>query len=178
MKRRLNICHLLLCSLLLSGLLVSKQTAGQVVQRTFSRAVNVVTTAAVIDNLALTTIRDVNLDGPSTVDGLMQVSPVGSPYAGLMRISGAPNRAVRVTYLTNETLIDEDGSGAIIKATYLISGFAGDNQNASILLDVGEATVRLNAQGEYYLWLGAMLDLTAAGPGNYVSEFIIEIEGN
>jgi hypothetical protein len=178
MTRRSNIRPLLLCSLLLSGLFVPQQTAGQVVQRTHTKTVNMVATAAVMDNLALTTIRDVNLDGPSTVDGLMQVSPVASPYAGLMRITGAPNRAVRVTYLTNETLIDEGGSGAIIKATYLISGFGGDNQNASILLDVGEATVRLNQSGEYYLWLGAMLDLTAAGPGSYVSEFIMEIEGN
>lgn len=178
MIRLPNISLSILCSLLLSGLLVPGKLVGQMVQRTHTRSVNMSATAAVLDNLALTTIRDVNLDGPSTVDGLMQVSPVASPYAGLMRISGSPNRLVRVTYLTNETLIDEEGSGAIIKATYLISGFAGDNQNASILLDVGEATVRLNQSGEFYLWLGAMLDLTAAGPGNYVSEFIMEIEGN
>lgn len=140
--------------------------------------VNVTATATVIDNLSLTTIRDVTLESSLTVDGVMHVSPINSPYAGLMRINGSPGKSVRITYLTSETLIDEGGSGALIKANYRISGFAGDNQNASVLLDIGEGNVRLNQKGEYFLWLGAILDLNNAGPGSYVSEFLIELEGN
>jgi hypothetical protein len=143
-----------------------------------AKSVNLMASATLLDNLVLATIRDVNLDGPNAVESIVTVSPVSSPYSGLMRIDGRPGKTVRITYLTNETLVEEGGSGGFVKARYQISGFDKDNQLASILLDAGEATVRLGQDGKYYLWLGAILDLSAAQPGNYNSEFILEIEGN
>jgi len=142
------------------------------------KVLNMNTSVLLLDNLVLATMRDVNLDDPNTVEGLVIVSPISSPNAGLMRIDGRPGKVVRITYLTNETLVDEGGKGGLVKARYQISGFEKDNQMASILLDAGEAIIRLGQDGRYYLWLGATLDLTAAQPGNYNSEFIIEIEGN
>lgn len=134
--------------------------------------------ANVINNLSLTTIRDVVLSTTETIDGKIAISPINSTYAGLIRINGTPNALIRITYLTTETLIDEGGSGATIKSVYRLSGFSEDNQAASALLDVGEAIIRLGKNGHYYLWLGAELDLKKAGPGQYVSEFLIEIEEN
>lgn len=153
--------------------LASAQGAGYYKKNAVIRA-----TATVIDQIDLITIRDVNLNEPKTVDGQLLVSPISSPYAGLMRITGQPGRNVRITYLTSESIIEEGGSGGVVKARYQISGFETDNQAASRLLDVGEAVVRLSSTGTFYLWLGASLDLTGATPGGYISEFLIEMEGN
>lgn len=160
---------------LLFGLIAEAQTPGSA---TYRANVKVGATATLVDNLSLITIRDVNLNGPATVDGVLNLGPQQSAFAGCMRINGRPGRLVRITYLSNETLIEESGSGAVITAKYLISGFEKDNQAASILLDAGEATIRIGSSGTYYLWLGAVLDLTKAAPGSYVSEFLIEMEGN
>lgn len=144
----------------------------------YSPQVSVRAFAEVISNTSLITIRDVNLNETKIVDGLLSVSPISSPFAGLMRIDGTPNAQIRITYLTSETLIDENGSGGTIKARYRISGFGADNQFASTLLDVGEAIIRVGQSGQFFLWLGADLDLSMAQPGVYTSEFIIELEGN
>jgi hypothetical protein len=135
-------------------------------------------TARLVDNLSVTTMRDVNLNAANAVENFITITPVTSSLAGLMRIEGSPGRVVRLTYLTTETMVEEGGSGGVVRAEYRISGFESDNQGASALLDIGEATIRLSRQGKYFLWLGARLDISRATPGNYVSEFIIEMDGN
>lgn len=171
-----NTILFLLFSLIIPSAFATVQ--GQVFSEFHTRQVSMSATANVIDNLVLTTMRDVNLNSPSVVDGQVIVPPVTSQYAGLMRITGSPGKLVRITYLANETLIEQNGSGGVVKATYRISGFESDNQIASVLLDVGEATVRLGKDGNYFIWLGAVIDLSKATPGSYVSEFIIELESN
>lgn len=167
--------YILLLSLFALSVEAHAQTPGS---GTFKASVKVGAAATLVDNLSLITIRDVNLNGPPTVDGILNLGPQQSAFAGCMRINGRPGRLVRITYLSSETLIEEGGSGAFINAKYIISGFEGDNQAASVLLDIGEATIRIGPNGTYYLWLGAILDLSKAAPGSYVSEFLIEMEGN
>lgn len=143
-----------------------------------NRSVRVSASASVMNNITLTTIRDISLSTQTAVQGIITLSPVNSPFAGLMRIDGTPNSVVRITYLTTETLLEEGGSGGTVRARYQISGFENDNQMASALLDVGEAAVRLSKEGRYYLWLGATLDVRNSKPGQYVSEFVLEVEAN
>lgn len=143
-----------------------------------NRSVRVSASASVMNNVSLTTIRDISLSTQTAVQGIITLSPVNSPFAGLMRIDGTPNSVVRITYLTTETLLEEGGSGGTVRARYQISGFENDNQMASALLDVGEAAVRLSKEGRYYLWLGATLDVRNSKPGQYVSEFVLEVEAN
>lgn len=141
-------------------------------------SLRVTASASVMNNITLTTIRDISVGTQTAVQGIITMNPTNSPFAGMMRIDGTPNSVVRVTYLTNETLIDEGGSGGTVRARYQISGFDSDNQMASALLDVGEAAVRLNKEGRYFLWLGAIIDIKSAKPGQYVSEFVLEVEAN
>lgn len=168
------------CTLLIGLLVAFFDTKAQGGNRPeiFSNQIAIQASATVVDNLSLVTMRDVNLNSPTSVDGFITVNPVTSPFTGLMRINGRPGRQVRITYLSAETLIEEGGSGGVVKANYRISGFESDNQNASVLLDIGEASVRLSKDGTYFLWLGAVIDVTKAKPGVYVSEFIMEIDGN
>ncbi len=154
------------------------EAQGSATSQTFSNKIALSATASVIDNISLTTMRDVNLNSQTPVDGTITVNPVNSPFSGLMRIDGRPGRVVRITYLSSETLLETGGSGGVVRANYRVSGFESDNQNASVLLDIGEASVRLSAEGRYYIWLGAVIDVSRAKPGSYVSEFIMEMEGN
>jgi hypothetical protein len=133
---------------------------------------------SLIDKVSVTTMRDMNLNAANAVDNFITITPVTSSLAGLMRLDGIPGRLVRITYLTTETMVEEGGSGGVVRAEYRISGFESDNQGASALLDIGEATIRLSRQGVYFLWLGARLDISRATAGNYISEFIIELDGN
>lgn len=143
-----------------------------------TRTVQLSATATIINNLGLVTMRDVDLTTPTIIDGIITVSPVASPFAGLMRINGRAGAQIRITYLAQETLIETGGTGGVVRANYRISGFENENQAASVLLDIGEANVRLSSDGYYYLWLGAIIDVARATPGGYVSEFIIEMEAN
>lgn len=140
------------------------------------RGVSVVVSASIIDNTVLTTMRDINLNASGEVEGIIDIVPVNSSYAGMMRIQSRPGKRMRITYLSEETLLEQGGSGGVIRAKYRISGFEADNQFASVLLDVGEANVRIGSEGYYYIWLGALLDIRDAKPGEYISEFIIELE--
>jgi hypothetical protein len=143
----------------------------------YFRSFAVPASANIQDNLGLVTLRNINLNAPNAVNGIVTVAPITSPYAGLMRIEGSPGKRVRLTYLNFETLLEEGGTGGVVVANYRISGYGQDNQTASILLDVGEATITISDQGYYFLWLGTVLDISQAKPGNYVSEFMIEMEG-
>jgi len=157
--------------------LVSAQN-GSLPPGVVKQSISVSATASLMDNITLTTMRDVNLNSPSSLEGYVLVNPNSSPNAGMMRISGRPGKPIRITYLAAETLLEDGGTGGVVKATYRISGFENDNQAASVMLDIGEANVRIGPDGNYYIWLGALLDVTKAKPGSYVSEFIMEIEGN
>lgn len=137
----------------------------------------VTATATVTDNLQLVTIRDVDLINPPVEGTQLLVSPQNSPYAGLFRISGIPFSPVRITYLVSESLQEANGNGGIVQASYQLSGFQSDNQLQSILYAAtGEVDIRLGQDGLFFIWLGALLDLSNALPGDYFSEFIIELE--
>lgn len=171
---KLQLALILFFGLLAESLLAQVSMSPRVVTKSATTSIS----AEIIDNFSLTTMRDVNLNSPVAVDGVITVNPTNSPYAGMMRINGRPGKQIRITYLAYETLIDDNGTGGVVRANYRISGFETDNQNASVLLDLGEANVRLGPDGTYHIWLGAVLDIREAKPGAYISEFIMEIEGN
>lgn len=171
---KLQLALILFFGFLAKDLMAQVNMTPRVVTKSASTSVS----AEIIDNFSLTTMRDVNLNSPVAVDGVITVNPTNSPYAGMMRINGRPGKQIRITYLAYETLIDDNGTGGVVRANYRISGFETDNQNASVLLDLGEANVRLGPDGTYHIWLGAVLDIREAKPGAYISEFIMEIEGN
>lgn len=133
-------------------------------------------TATVTDNLQMLTIRNLDLINPIVVDNRVMVSPITSSFSGMFRINGNPRARVRITFLQTEILEEQNDQIGEVTAQYLVSGAEVDNQLQSMLLDVGEGNFRLSDRGEYFIWLGANLDLSRATPGLYLSEFIIELE--
>lgn len=133
-------------------------------------------TATVTDNLQMLTIRNLDLISPVVIDKKVNVSPITSAFAGMFKIIGNPGARIRITFLQNEILEEQNEGFGTVAAQYFVSGASEDTQFQSTLLDVGEANVRLSDEGVLFLWLGANLDLAQATPGLYLSEFIIELE--
>jgi glucan phosphoethanolaminetransferase (alkaline phosphatase superfamily) len=137
---------------------------------------NVRATATVTDNLNMLTIRNIDLLNPPVMEGLIVVSPITSPYAGMFKIIGSPGSRVRITYLQMESIREANEGIGVVSAEYMLSAAFNDLQFQSALLDVGEGVFPIGPDGELYVWLGANLDLSKATPGVYLSEFIIELE--
>lgn len=133
-------------------------------------------TATVADNLQMLTIRNLDLISPAVLDNKIVVSPITSGFAGMFKIIGNPRGRVRITFLQNEILKEQNEGFGEVAAQYFVSEAFEDTQFQSTLLQVGEANVRLSEEGVLFLWLGADLDLSRATPGIYLSEFIIELE--
>lgn len=142
-----------------------------------SRVMQVTARAVIVDNLMLVTMRDLDLINPTAEGTRLYVSPLESSFAGQFRINGSSESSVRVTYLIQEDIQESSGNGGIVNARYLLSGFTEDNQFQSLLFaPTGEFNIQLGEDGQYFLWVGAELDLSKALPGEYFSEFIIEME--
>ncbi len=141
-------------------------------------SVNITASATVVSNgIEMETISDIGiLQASQLQDGdEILINPIFDAEAGIMRASGEPNAEIRVSYLSEMEVARREGPG-IIFFEYLVSGYPGDNQQASELLDLLEREVRFNEEGIYYFWIGGTIDLSEALPGNYDGEFTIEIE--
>jgi hypothetical protein len=132
-------------------------------------------TAIVMDNLEMLTIRNIDLISVVRSKNIM-VHSMKSPFAGLFKITGNPNARIRITFLQRETLVETKEGIGIIKAKYNLSTAFKDLQNQSTLLEIGEANLTLSDKGLLFVFVGANLDLSAALPGKYQSEFTIELE--
>ncbi len=103
------------------------------------------------------------------------INPVFDPEAGIMRASGMPNAMIRVSYISEMEVTRREGPGTLF-FRYEVSGFAGDNQRESELLQATDREVRFNEDGQFFFWIGGRVDLSQAVPGSYDGEFTIEIE--
>ncbi|WP_240507452.1 hypothetical protein [Algoriphagus ratkowskyi] len=149
---------------------------AQTIADTRKATLSVNATATVTDNLQMLTIRNIDLIAPLVEENMILVSPMRSPFAGMFKIIGNPNARIRITFLQRETLVESNEGIGEVKAEYNLSAAFEDLQIQSTLLDLGEANVVLSKKGLLFVWLGANLDLSAALPGVYQSEFTIELE--
>lgn len=102
------------------------------------------------------------------------VSPIKSDNAGLMLLKGKPNTGVNIHYPPEAFIYGKNGDDCI-KISYVMSGYPVRNQQASTLTEAPDVFIELNDDGEYFLWIGGLVDLGNAGAGNYSGDFIFEI---
>ena len=155
---------------------LARQAAQAQVDDTRKANLSVRASATVTDNLQMLTIRNLDLISPVVVNDQIIVSPTSSGYAGMFKILGNPRGRVRITFLQNEILKEQNEGLGEVAAQYFVSEAFEDTQFQSTPLQLGEGNVRLSDQGVLFLWLGANLDLANATPGLYLSEFVLELE--
>lgn len=131
--------------------------------------------ATIVPDIQLMTIRDINMMDVETTNNILHISPIDDVNAGLMLATGQPNAQIRLNYLKQLEMIRTDGPGQLL-VNYQVSVYSEDNQRASRLFETIEEALRFSELGKLYIWVGGVIDLNKAYPGNYEGEFTIEIE--
>jgi hypothetical protein len=124
----------------------------------------------------LLTIRDIDLISPSLQGNLIIVDPTTSSFAGQFKISGSPNKTIRINYTIRESPMEQNEGLGILQTVYSMTTAFDDIQAASLLLTQGTADISLGPKGVLFLWLGAVFDISKATQGNYLSQFVLEFE--
>lgn len=102
------------------------------------------------------------------------VSPINAVNAGMMLLKGNPNAGVNIHYQPEEFIYSKSGDD-FIKIHYVMSGYGERNQQASTLLETADLFIELNDDGEYFLWVGGLINTNNAGAGVYSGDFVFEI---
>ncbi len=131
---------------------------------------------AVVGGLVETiTIQTIDFQGIERDETIINIDPVTSPRAGKMIARGAPNSDFQIDYIRQRELTNTEGPGILI-FNYQISGNTIDEQDTSELLDQEIRDLTFNNDGEYFIWIGGLVDVADVQPGRYEGEFTIEIE--
>jgi hypothetical protein len=117
------------------------------------------------------------VNSPGLGESEISVDPVRSPDAGLMKISGAAARVVRISFIPSETIYSDQNDSGKVEVKYRVSGSPDENQNASIVFEMPNSVVTLHeTSGYYFLWIGGYFNLNYAQTGRYKSQFILTVD--
>ena len=137
--------------------------------------VTVNVSTSILSTVELITISNMNF-GRMNIDATeLRLDPRTDAGAGLMKATGRPNAAIRVSFLEQRELI-RVGGGSTINFTYTVAGAQTDNQLTSELLTRENRTLTMSSTGEFFFWIGGFAPIENIQFGSYQGEFTIEIE--
>ncbi len=160
-------------------LLVVASMAGRA-QTPMSDGVSIRVNATVVDSesisLDIITLQNMAITPEAFLQGQNEVyvSPINAVDAGLMMLKGNPNAGVNIHYQPEERIYCKSGDD-YIQINYVMSGYKKRNQQASTLLEAADVLIKLNDEGEYFLWIGGLINTGNAGAGMYNGGFVFEI---
>lgn len=140
-----------------------------------NRNVSITVSANVPGAIELLTIQSIDFSGDEVELGFVRLDPMAAPNAGRMVASGNPNSEIRINY-DRESVLRNNQTNNTLVLNYLVSGNATNDQETSELLDQDNRYLRFNENGQFFLWIGASVDLSTAEPGSYEGEFSIVVE--
>jgi len=142
-----------------------------------STSVSIKATATVVDKaeIELVTIKQLDIDAGMAVNGIINVSAKRDGQAGVMMVKGRPDASFRISFAPVVQIQNRAGKGSLT-LKYEMYGYSSDNQGASEPIDAAARTLKINSDGQYYFWLGGIIDISKARPGKYEGEFTLEIE--
>jgi len=145
--------------------------------RAQERSVSIKASATVVDKteLELVTMKDLDIDASTAVNGKVYISAQRDTKSALMIVKGKVDASFRVTFTPLVEIPNSTGKGSLL-IKYEMVGSQTDNQSASEPIDAAERTLKISSEGRYYFWLGGQIDISNARPGKYNGNFTIEIE--
>jgi len=140
-------------------------------------SVSIKAQATVIDKaeIELVTIKYLDIDAGMAVNGIINVSAKRDGQAWVMMVKGRPDASFRISFAPVVQIQNSAGKGSLT-LKYEMYGYSSDNQAASEPIDAAARTLKINSDGQYYFWLGGIIDISKARPGKYEGEFTLEIE--
>ncbi len=139
--------------------------------------VDVNISANVIDQIEVITIADIDAGEIIPGPGEKVISPITDSGAGVLRIEGQRNSTVQVLYSKVVTMTNINATQPLIM-NYQLSGGQESNQAESNIFQSNPATITLNEEGVYNIWVGCRFKLEGLVSGQYDGDFIIEVEYN
>lgn len=137
--------------------------------------VSISVSANVISSIEYITIRSIDLTQAEAEDQQISVDPSRGSNAGKMIAEGSPNSKISISFQQIQELShDEDGPPLLFN--YRVAGNTKDDQSTAELLQQDNREFRFNENGEFYLWIGGDVDISAAFPGNYSGAFTVDME--
>ncbi len=170
----------LIAILFLTSLAMVVTPMDALVQTPMSDGVSIRVTATVVDaesvSLDIVTLQNMVLRPEDLLEGQNDifVSPIMGVNAGLMLLKGNPNAGVNIHYEPEEFIYTRSGDD-YISINYLMSGNGVRNQQASKLFETADVFIELNDEGEYFLWIGGLINICNASAGMYSGDFVFEI---
>jgi len=125
--------------------------------------------------IEVVTLKNLDINERMARDGIISVSAQTQPEAGEMKVLGIPDAHFRVRFIPYEVIGNSQGIGTIT-IRYELFGSQGNLQQTSDLINAEEHVLRTSKLGEYFFWVGGIIDISKAGPGTYSGEFTIDIE--
>jgi hypothetical protein len=125
--------------------------------------------------IEVVTLRDMQFDRVAPSDIEVSINPLFDAGAAVMRAVGRPNTPIRLTFAREQRLIHADG-GPALTFYYEISGSPSDDQFTAQLLDLADAPHEFSSTGEFFFWVGGRVNITEAVPGQYIGDFVMEVE--
>ncbi len=141
--------------------------------QSLSTTVNVA--ARVAQSIELITVKSMTFGNTQPGQERIYVNPVVDANAGYMIAVGTPEAEFRLNFLQERRLSRIEGPGFLI-FTYELSGNDIEDQSSSEIIENENQTLKFNIDGEYHIWVGGIVILTNAQPGNYEGDFTIEID--
>lgn len=137
--------------------------------------VSINVSASVSSTIEIFTLQTMDFAGEEIELGLVEINPVLNANAGRMVARGNPNAEIRINFIRNRELRSTT-TNSVLQMEYLVAGNVIDEQANAEFIEQDDRDLQFNEEGEFYLWVGAIVDLSLAEPGSYEGEFSIEVE--
>ncbi|NQV30686.1 MAG: hypothetical protein HQ508_07355 [Candidatus Marinimicrobia bacterium] len=133
--------------------------------------------AMVVDQIEVITLADI--DAGIILPGQSEkiISPITDSGAGILRLEGQGGSSIQISYSQQITMTNLLTDTPLLM-NYMISGGPENNQSASVIFTSNPATVALNPDGVYFIWVGCSFSLEGLVPGQYDGDFIVEVDYN
>ena len=176
----LAITHKMLSIMILNPMLLLFESFDSYAQPSISDEVSISVIATIVDSesisLNIITLQNLTIRPEDILAGENEiyVSPINAENAGLIFLKGNPNTGVNIYYQAEEFIYSINGDD-YVKISYVMSGYEERNQQASTLFETNDVFIALNENGEYFLWIGGLINTGNAGAGLYSGDFVFEI---
>ncbi len=131
--------------------------------------------AEVTQSIELITVNPLSLENTQPGQVIITINPINDLNSGHMVALGTPEAEFRLDYDLEKRLDRIEGPG-YLTFRYELSGNTIDDQSTSDIIQYQNRNLRFNNEGTFYIWLGGVLNLENAEPGNYEGDFTIEID--
>ncbi|MEX1010544.1 MAG: hypothetical protein WDZ29_00630 [Balneolaceae bacterium] len=133
--------------------------------------------ASVLQSLEVVTLQGMDFSELQADQRELNIDPVLSPRAGKMVAQGSPGSSFQVTWLRNREMVNIERTG-LLGIRFDVAGNYLDEQDTAEVLEPDSREYQFNEEGQFYLWIGGLVNLEDATTGAYEGEFTLEVEYN